>query len=161
MLQAPLRLGMVKTVTTARYFSRSALSLQKPLTPTSNTPTATKLSEVHGPETLIGKGITNKDQIPTDLDQATGLERLELLGQLEGIDVFDTKPLDSSRRGTMKDPIIVDTYDDYRYVGCTGSPAGSHQIMWLKPTVDQVARCWECGSVYKVNPVGDPHAHSH
>lgn len=38
--------------------------------------------------------------VPTDLDQATGLERFELLGKMQGIDVFDMRPLDASRRGT-------------------------------------------------------------
>ena len=37
--------------------------------------------------------------MPTDLEQSTGLERLELLGKMEGVDVFDMKPLDSSRTG--------------------------------------------------------------
>jgi hypothetical protein len=39
--------------------------------------------------------------IPTDLDQSTGLERLEILGKMEGVDIFDMKPLDSSRKGTL------------------------------------------------------------
>ena len=38
-------------------------------------------------------------EVPTDLDQAVGLERLELLGKMEGVDVFDMRPLDSSRTG--------------------------------------------------------------
>lgn len=38
-------------------------------------------------------------QVPTDLEQATGLERLELLGKMRGIDVFDMRPLDASRKG--------------------------------------------------------------
>jgi cytochrome c oxidase subunit 5b len=37
--------------------------------------------------------------IPTDLEQATGLERLEILGKMQGVDVFDMKPLDASRKG--------------------------------------------------------------
>jgi cytochrome c oxidase subunit 5b len=37
--------------------------------------------------------------VPTDLEQATGLERLEILGKMQGVDVFDMKPLDSSRKG--------------------------------------------------------------
>ena len=40
--------------------------------------------------------------VPTDLEQATGLERLELLGKMQGIDIFDMKPLDSSRKGTSQ-----------------------------------------------------------
>jgi len=39
---------------------------------------------------------------PTDLEQATGLERFEILGKMQGIDVFDMKPLDSSRTGTAE-----------------------------------------------------------
>lgn len=141
----------------SRAFSTSRVAMQKQVTKTAQT-----LAEVNGPESLIGPG-GKAGEVPTDLEQATGLARLELLGKLEGIDVFDTKPLDASKIGTMENPILVDTYDDYRYVGCTGSPAGSHTIMWLKPTVGKVARCWECGSVYKVNAVGvktdDDHHH--
>lgn len=141
----------------ARTFTTARVALQsKPAVKT-----AQSLSEVNGPETLIGPG-AKEGEVPTDLEQATGLERLELLAKLEGIDLFDQKPLDSSRRGTMQDPIIVESYDDYRYVGCTGSPADSHNVMWLKPTVNQVARCWECGSVYKLKPVGvDTGDHHH
>ena len=39
--------------------------------------------------------------MPTDLEQATGLERLEILGKTEGVDVFDMRPLDASRKGTL------------------------------------------------------------
>ncbi|CAH00382.1 Cox4 [Kluyveromyces lactis] len=122
--------------------------------------TATKLAEVNGADTLIGPGAKD-GEVPTELDQATGLARLELLGKLEGIEVFDTKPLDSSRIGTMENPIIVESYDDYRYVGATGSPAGSHNVMWLKPTDGQVARCWETGCVYKLKMVGVPQEGHH
>ena len=38
--------------------------------------------------------------IPSDLEQSTGLERFEILGKMQGIDVFDMKPLDASRLGT-------------------------------------------------------------
>ena len=40
--------------------------------------------------------------VPTDLEQATGLERLEILGKMQGIDIFDMKPLDASRKGRTK-----------------------------------------------------------
>ena len=42
--------------------------------------------------------------IPTDLEQATGLERFEILGKMQGIDVFDMKPLDASRVGMFYPP---------------------------------------------------------
>jgi hypothetical protein len=37
--------------------------------------------------------------VPTDLEQSTGLERLEILGKMQGVDIFDMKPLDASRKG--------------------------------------------------------------
>jgi cytochrome c oxidase subunit 5b len=48
--------------------------------------------------------------VPTDLEQATGLERLEILGKMQGVDVFDMKPLDSSRKGTKNSTLILNLY---------------------------------------------------
>jgi cytochrome c oxidase subunit 5b len=42
-------------------------------------------------------------EIPTDESQSTGLDRVQVLGLLEGVDVFDLEPLDSSRIGTLAD----------------------------------------------------------
>lgn len=125
--------------------------------------TAQSLADVEGPETLIGTAAA-EGTVPTDIEQETGLARLELLGLREGIDVFDRRPLDASRKGTIAEPIMVDSYENYRYVGCTGSPAGSHPVQWLKPTTEKVSRCWECGSVYGINDLsvpgeGDGHGH--
>lgn len=41
--------------------------------------------------------------VPTDLEQATGLERLEILGKMQGIDIFDMSPLPSDRTGALCD----------------------------------------------------------
>ena len=69
--------------------------------------------------------------VPTDLEQSTGLERLEILGKMQGVDVFDMKPLDASRRGTLEDPILVRSFGEEQYLGCTGYPADSHWVLWL------------------------------
>jgi hypothetical protein len=62
----------------------------------------------HGDAPLIIQGEGAKPgEVPTDENQSTGLERFELLGRLQGVDVFDMKPLDASRAGTVKDPIVV------------------------------------------------------
>lgn len=42
--------------------------------------------------------------VPTDAEQATGLERLEILGKMQGIDIFDMRPLDASRLGMPPAP---------------------------------------------------------
>lgn len=57
------------------------------------------------PEDLLPPG-ADPGTIPTDLDQATGLERLEILGKMQGIDVFDMKPLDASRLGMFYASIL-------------------------------------------------------
>ncbi|EEH18763.2 cytochrome c oxidase subunit 4, mitochondrial [Paracoccidioides brasiliensis Pb03] len=101
--------------------------------------------------------------IPTDYEQATGLERLELLGKMHGVDVFDMRPLDSSRLGTLDNPIIVKSGGDEQYAGCTGFPADSHTVIWLTVSRKRpIERCSECGNVVKmeyIGPESDPHAH--
>ncbi|KAI9861303.1 MAG: Cytochrome c oxidase subunit 4 [Vezdaea acicularis] len=112
--------------------------------------------------------------VPTDLEQSTGLERLEILGKMQGVDIFDMKPLDASRKGTLDNPIVVKSFGDEQYAGCTGYPADSHVTIWLTVgeslTKEQmsrdrpVERCPECGNVLKMEYVGpqdDPHAHDH
>ena len=48
--------------------------------------------------------------MPTDFEQSTGLERLELIGKMQGYDIFDLKPLDASRKGMLA--IVVYPIDD-------------------------------------------------
>lgn len=55
------------------------------------------LKDVKSKKDLIAEGAP-EGTVPTELNQATGMERLEILGKMEGIDVFDMKPLDASRR---------------------------------------------------------------
>jgi hypothetical protein len=68
--------------------------------------TCNRLSEGPAAPPLYGVGAP-AGQMPTDEEQATGLERLELLGEMQGINVFDEEPLDSSRMGTLEDPVKV------------------------------------------------------
>ncbi|KAJ5609779.1 hypothetical protein N7528_010346 [Penicillium herquei] len=99
------------------------------------------------------------------LPPATGLERLELIGKMQGIDIFDMRPLDASRKGTIDNPIIVNGAGDEQYAGCTGFPADSHQVNWLTVSRERpLERCNECGNVVKLNYIGpeeDPHSHDH
>lgn len=111
------------------------------------------LTEVKTEADLMPQG-AQPGTVPTDMEQATGLERLEILGKMQGVDIFDMKPLDASRTGTkitlqhyenkskeqawltstpgtLQDPIVVRSFGDEQYVGCTGSPADSHVTIWL------------------------------
>lgn len=61
-------------------------------------------SEIKQDADLLPPGAP-QGSVPTDMNQATGLERIEILGKMEGRDVWDLKPLDASRLGTY--PIQV------------------------------------------------------
>lgn len=55
-------------------------------------------ADIKNEEDLIPPG-AKPGTVPTDVEQATGLERLELIGKMQGIDIFDMRPLDASRKG--------------------------------------------------------------
>jgi len=105
---------------------------------------------------LYGEG-AKPGSVPTDVEQATGLERLQLLGEIEGIKVFDDSPLDSSRLGTKANPVLVPSYDVERIIGCSGFPADSHDVLWFPVKKEKQARCTECGSVYTLDFQGEEH----
>ncbi|KAK8440809.1 hypothetical protein B9J08_02102 [Candidozyma auris] len=122
--------------------------------------TAETIYDVTGPDSsLIGPG-AKPGTIPTDLDQATGLERYEILGKREGIDVFDMEKPIKEGKGTMEDPYLVPTYIGYRYVGCRGKNGEDHKAYWMKVDESEPARCWHCGTVYAAKYLGEP-GHSH
>ncbi|KAH7121126.1 cytochrome c oxidase polypeptide IV mitochondrial precursor [Dendryphion nanum] len=122
------------------------------------------IDQIKSDADLFGPG-AKPGTVPTDLEQATGLERLEILGKIQGVDIFDMRPLDASRVGTLEDPIVVNSAGDEQYVGCTGCPADSHNVLWITLSREEpVSRCMECGSAYKmhyVGPADDPHSHDH
>jgi hypothetical protein len=90
--------------------------------------TSTRRSGAPPPQ-LFGPG-GKAGEIPTDEQQATGLERFQLLGEMEGYDAFDLQPLDSSRVGTLQDPIKV-----YSLVNTSTSLAPIHYLTRLYRTL--------------------------
>ncbi|KAK4167764.1 cytochrome c oxidase subunit VB-domain-containing protein [Cladorrhinum sp. PSN259] len=122
------------------------------------------IHEVKSAADLFGPGAP-VGQVPTDIEQSTGLERLEILGKMESVDVFDMRPLDASRLGTVDNPVLVRSAGEEQYAGCTGVPVDSHNVIWLTMTRQRpIERCPECGSVYKMEYVGtqdDHHGHDH
>ncbi|WOO80710.1 Cytochrome c oxidase subunit 4, mitochondrial [Vanrija pseudolonga] len=128
-----------------------------------------------GPPLLLGEGV-KAGEVPTDEQQATGIERFELMGKVEGVDVFDMTPLQADRLGTLDNPIEVFSFVrishfrlaplwlannpaqyPVRHVGCTGFPADSHDTLWLQVNTElKHHRCPECGSVYTLKY--EPHA---
>lgn len=144
----------------ARNFNRSSailnqISPKTPLNPNETHKTAKTLAEVTGQDfSLIGQG-GEKGKIPTDMDQATGMERLEILALKEGIDFFDMEEPITEGSGTYKDPFIVPTYVGYRFVGCQGKDRDEHKAYWMKVEDNQISRCWHCGKAFKARFLGN------
>ncbi|KAF9583191.1 Cytochrome c oxidase subunit 4 [Lunasporangiospora selenospora] len=92
-------------------------------------------------------------EVPTDLNQSTGLERAEILGKMQGKDVFDLEPLSFDVRGTKANPTIIHSRDPTRFIGCTGVAGEHHETKWLViDSQHEFDRCDECGNVYKWTP---------
>lgn len=97
---------------TAVRVVRPALAHRTALKPQSFRTFSTTLRASSGgppPPVLVGTG-GKPGEVPTDVEQATGLERLQLLGEMEGVEVFDESPLDASRLGTKANPVLVQSY---------------------------------------------------
>ncbi|KAF9135474.1 Cytochrome c oxidase subunit 4 [Mortierella sp. 14UC] len=111
--------------------------------------TAVRVARFSACATRFGPGAA-PGTTPTDVNQSTGLERAELLGKMEGKDIFDLAPLEVHVRGTKANPTLIRSRDPIRYVGCSGVPGEHHEVQWL--LIDQsheFDRCDQCGNVYK------------
>lgn len=92
-------------VRSAGFAARAALKPSPRMAVRALSTTPARFSDAPGPQ-VYGPG-AGVGEVPTDENQATGIERLQVLAEKEGIDLFDFKPLDSSRIGTLADPIKV------------------------------------------------------
>ncbi|XP_074635236.1 cytochrome c oxidase subunit 5B, mitochondrial-like [Acropora palmata] len=105
-------------------------------------------------------------KIPTDAEQATGLEKKEYDAIAAGIeDPFNMTPM-SGPPGTKDKPIEVLSMYDSRIIGCICEP-DSTSIQWKVLHLNELSPCG-CGSYYvlkKGNPtkldLGDPGADHH
>jgi cytochrome c oxidase subunit 5b len=86
----------------ANKFGRLGDAHAAPSGPPSDTSKLKSLEEIKQNDDILPPGAPT-GTIPTDLNQSTGLERLEILGKMEGIDIFDMRPMDASRKGLCLD----------------------------------------------------------
>lgn len=95
-----------------RFVARAPAALRvapTPVTSASRLFTSSALRFAAGPPVIQGDGAKD-GEMPTDEQQATGLERFELLGKLKGVEVFDMEPLQMTHLGTTDKPIKVKSY---------------------------------------------------
>ncbi|XP_030058991.1 cytochrome c oxidase subunit 5B, mitochondrial [Microcaecilia unicolor] len=93
--------------------------------------------------------------IPTDEEQATGLERKTLQALKKGLDPYSMlKPKEYA--GTKEDPHIVPSIQNQRLVGCICEEDNS-AIVWFWVHAGEAQRCPSCGAHYKLVHHDVPH----
>jgi len=110
------------------------------------------------PEWKQQEDIENK--MASSMDMATGLERAEMLANLEGRNIFDEHPIGPF--GTVENPYIVESLYDERIVGCPcdGETEASrtdtramNEVKWFMVKAGQECRCPACQQVFKLQKV--------
>ncbi|XP_017282877.1 cytochrome c oxidase subunit 5B, mitochondrial [Kryptolebias marmoratus] len=93
--------------------------------------------------------------IPTDEEQATGLEKIIMKAMKEGKDPYNTmKP--QSYAGSKTDPHLVPSITNKRLVGCVCEEDNT-VVVWFWLHEGEAQRCPECGAHYKLVPHELPH----
>ncbi|CAI5774530.1 cytochrome c oxidase subunit 5B, mitochondrial-like [Podarcis muralis] len=93
--------------------------------------------------------------IPTDEEQATGLELKSMQALKRGEDPYNVlKP--KKYPGTREEPHIVPSIGDKRLVGCICEEDNS-TIIWFWVHKGDSHRCPQCGSYYKLTHYELPH----
>ena len=88
--------------------------------------------------------------MPTDLGQATGLEREELDAAVQGEERFFDK-LVYGPFGTAAAPCIVPSSEPTRIVGCIGDAGKEHPMEWMELGQDSNVACGTCNQVFALD----------
>ncbi|NP_001373327.1 cytochrome c oxidase subunit 5B1 [Danio rerio] len=93
--------------------------------------------------------------IPTDDEQATGLERIVMEASKKGLDPYNIlKPKEYA--GSKQDPHIVPSISTKRIVGCVCEEDNT-AVVWFWLHQGEAQRCPSCGAYYKLVPHELPH----
>ncbi|XP_077441812.1 cytochrome c oxidase subunit 5B, mitochondrial [Vanacampus margaritifer] len=96
--------------------------------------------------------------IPTDEEQATGLERIIMQATKEGSDPYSMLP-SKIYTGSKEDPHLVPSINNKRIVGCVCEEDNT-AVVWFWLHQGEGQRCPSCGAHYKLVarqlPTGTP-----
>ncbi|KAM6902636.1 cytochrome c oxidase subunit 5B, mitochondrial [Xenentodon cancila] len=93
--------------------------------------------------------------IPTDEEQATGLEKIIMKAMKEGADPYNMlKP--KVYAGSKVDPHLVPSITNRRIVGCVCEEDNT-AVVWFWLHEGEAQRCPSCGAHYKLVPHELPH----
>ncbi|XP_012672507.1 cytochrome c oxidase subunit 5B, mitochondrial [Clupea harengus] len=114
-----------------------------------------QLVRLNVPMRLPQRALATGTGIPTDDEQAAGLERRILQALKKGKDPYSIlKP--KQYAGTKEDPHIVPGVGEKRMVGCLCEEDNT-AIVWFWLHKGNPERCPSCGSHYKLIPHELPH----
>ncbi|XP_047706556.1 cytochrome c oxidase subunit 5B, mitochondrial-like [Prionailurus viverrinus] len=88
--------------------------------------------------------------VPTDDEQATGLEREVMMAARKGLDPYNMLA-PKAASGTKEDPNLVPSITDKRIVGCICEEDNS-AVIWFWLHKGEAQRCPSCGTHYKLVP---------
>ncbi|XP_012927540.1 cytochrome c oxidase subunit 5B, mitochondrial [Heterocephalus glaber] len=88
--------------------------------------------------------------VPTDDEQATGLEREVMRAAKKGLDPYNILP-PKAASGTNEDPNLVPSITNKRIVGCICEEDNS-TVIWFWLHKGETQRCPNCGTHYKLVP---------
>ncbi|XP_046516296.1 cytochrome c oxidase subunit 5B, mitochondrial [Equus quagga] len=88
--------------------------------------------------------------VPTDDEQATGLEREVLMAARKGLDPYNILA-PKAASGTKEDPNLVPSITNKRIVGCICEEDNS-AVIWFWLHKGETQRCPSCGAHYKLVP---------
>ncbi|XP_071337125.1 cytochrome c oxidase subunit 5B2 [Trachinotus anak] len=103
----------------------------------------------------LSRAMATGEGIPTDEEQATGLERRVLMAFKEGKDPYSIR-MPKYYSGTRADPQIVPCTGDKRLVGCLCEEDNT-AIVWFWLHDGGAQRCPSCGTHYKLAHHELPH----
>merc|ERR1719153_1742963 len=93
--------------------------------------------------------------IPTDEEQATGLEKIIMNAMKDGSDPYSMfKPKEYA--GSKADPHLVPSITNKRIVGCVCEEDNT-AVVWFWLHQGEAQRCPSCGTHYKLVPHELPH----
>ncbi|CAI5779072.1 cytochrome c oxidase subunit 5B, mitochondrial [Podarcis lilfordi] len=102
-----------------------------------------------GPLRLTGAACSmGAGGIPSDEEQATGMERKTMKALEKGLDPYNMLP-PKRYAGTKEDPNIVPSITDKRLVGCICEEDNS-TVIWFWLHKGNPQRCPSCGAHYKL-----------
>ncbi|XP_018937927.1 cytochrome c oxidase subunit 5B, mitochondrial [Cyprinus carpio] len=106
------------------------------------------------PARALARGLASGG-IPTDDEQATGLEKIVLEASKKGTDPYNIlKPKEYA--GSKQDPHIVPSITNKRIVGCVCEEDNT-AVVWFWLHQGEAQRCPSCGAYYKLVPHELPH----